>query len=126
MIFLLSKRFIIILTSRERVEGSWIHPALHRVIRQAVGEEVEPTAAIMDSQSVKTTELAQSRGFNDHKPVKGRKRHIVVDTLGIPLIAKVHEANLADGKQACELLESMFCWFFSLQMIWVDAAYRGR
>ena len=50
-----------------------------------IGKAPSPTVAIIDSQSVKTTELANSRGFDAHKKVKGRKRHIVTDTIGIPL-----------------------------------------
>ena len=56
-----------------------IHQALHEQIRCDIGKSV----AIIDSQSVKTTELANSRGFDAHKKVKGRKRHIVTDTIGI-------------------------------------------
>ena len=67
--------------------GTWvtIHQALHEQTRRDVGKEPSLTVAIIDSQSVKTTELALSRGFDAHKKVKGRKRHIVTDTIGIPL-----------------------------------------
>ena len=65
-----------------------IHQALHEQIRCDIGKAPSPTVAIIDSQSVKTTELANSRGFDAHKKVKGRKRHIVTDTIGIPLGVK--------------------------------------
>jgi putative transposase len=102
-----------------------MHQALHQDVRKQAGKDPEPTAAIIDSQSVKTTELATSRGFDGHKKVKGRKRHIVVDTLGLLLMVIVHDANLPDGKQAVEVLTNLFFWFFTIQLIWADGAYRG-
>ena len=80
-----------------------IHPALHPVRRQAVGQEAESTAAIVDSQSVQTCQLAPSRGLDGHQPVKGGKGLIAVERLGISLRVTVHQANLADGKPAFEL-----------------------
>jgi putative transposase len=103
-----------------------IHRALHQECRKKVGKDPEPTAAIIDSQAVKTTELASTKGFDGHKKVNGRKRHIAVDTLGIPLKVLVHEANLSDCKQAFNLLKEVFFWFFTIQVIWADAAYRGE
>jgi len=102
-----------------------MHQALHQDVRKQEGREPEPTAAIIDTQSVKTTELATSRGFDGHKKIKGRKRHIVVDTLGLLLMVIVHDANLPDGKQAGEVLRNLFFWFFTIQLIWADGAYRG-
>ena len=64
-----------------------IHQALHEQTRVDAQRSPTPTAAIIDSQSVKTTELAASRGFDGHKKVKGRKRHIATDTLGYPLLS---------------------------------------
>ena len=80
---------------------------------------------MIDSQSVKTTELADSRGFDGNKRIKGHKRHVAVDISGIPLMVKVTDANASDSKSAYDLLESMFSWFFSIQMIWADRGYRG-
>ena len=73
---------------------------LHQVARKEIGKGTEPTVAIMDAQSIKTSELSHRRGFDDHMWVKGSKGHIVIDRLGIPLIVKVHQANLAGGKLA--------------------------
>lgn len=56
------------------------------------------------------------------KKVNGGKRHIVVDTLGIPLVVKVHDANLADNKQNFDILETLFLWFVTIKVIWADAA----
>ena len=86
--------------------GTWlmIHQALHEQTRRDVGKEPSPTVAIIDSQSVKTTELANSRGFDAHKKVKGRKRHIVTDAIGIVLGVKVTDANVSDTHITTSLL----------------------
>ena len=102
-----------------------IHQALHQEVRQHHGKEPEPTGAIIDSQSVKTAQLAESRGFDGAKQVKGRKRHLIVDTLGFPLLVHVHDANLSDGKQAIKMMKELFFWFVTIKMIWADGAYRG-
>lgn len=103
-----------------------IHHYLHQEARVDAGKEPEPTAAMIDSQSVKTTELAETRGFDGHKKIKGHKRHIAVDTLGIPLAVKVTDANISDSKAAFDLLEIVFFWFYTIQLIWADGAYKGQ
>src|ERR1700736_3978732 len=74
-----------------RNSGAWVH--LHRVLyeqaRRHAGREACPSVVIMDGQSVKTTERGGARGFDAHKRVKGRKRHILVDTLGLPVANRV-------------------------------------
>ncbi|MBF0379303.1 MAG: transposase [Desulfamplus sp.] len=74
-------------------------------MREQLGKDPEPSAAIIDSQSVKTAQMAGTRGFDGHKKIKGRKRHIVVDTLGFLLVVKVHNASLSDCKQAFEIVQ---------------------
>lgn len=110
-----------------RKNQTWflIHQVLHRQLREHAGKEPEPTAAIIDSQSIKTSKFAETRGFDGNKKINGRKRHVAADTLGFPLAVKVHDANLPDGKQAFNVLESLFFWFSSIQKIRADAAYRG-
>ena len=98
-----------------------IHQALHNQTRRDVGKVPSPTVAIIDSQSVKTTELATSRGFDAHKKVKGRKRHIVTDTIGIPLGVKVTDANVSDNQVAIELLTEVFSWQITIQLVCADA-----
>ena len=103
-----------------------IHQALHEQTRCDIGKAPSPTVAIIDSQSVKTTELATSRGFDAHKKVKGRKRHIVTDTIGIPLGVKVTDANVSDNQVAIELLTEVFSWHITIQLVCADAGYRGK
>ena len=111
-----------------KIDGTWfmIHQALHEQTRRDVGKVPSPTVAIIDSQSVKTTELATSRGFDAHKKVKGRKRHIVTDTIGIPLGVKVTDANISDNQVAIELLTEIFSWQITIQLVCADAGYRGK
>ena len=102
-----------------KIDGTWfmIHQALHNQTRRDVGKVPSPTVAIIDSQSVKTTELATSRGFDAHKKVKGRKRHIVTDTIGIPLGVKVTDANISDNQVAIELLTEVFSWHITILLM---------
>ena len=102
-----------------------IHHALHEQPHCDIGKVPSPTVAIIDSQSVKTTELAKSRGFDAHKKVKGSKRHIVTDTIGIPLRVKVTDANISDNQVAIELLTEIFSWHITIQLVCADAGYRG-
>lgn len=69
---------------------------MRRVRRQA-GREPEPSAAVLDSQSVKTSEGGEARGVDVHKQTPGRKRHILVDTLGLLLVVVVHSASVQDA-----------------------------
>jgi putative transposase len=81
----------------------------------------------MDSQSVKTVEeSARIRGYDAHKHVKGRKRHILVDTLGLPLSDYVTPADLHDTQGARRLLARLKYFVPRLKTIWADAAYRGK
>ena len=92
---------------RFRLNGTWhlLYTALHRAERERVGRHPDPSAAIMDSQSVKTVEeSAHIRGYDAHKCVKGRKRHLLVDTLGLPIAWYVTPADLSDPQGARRLL----------------------
>jgi len=84
---------------RFHLQGAWhlLYTTLHRAERERVGRRPDPSAAIMDSQSVKTVEeSASNRGNDAHKCVKGRKRHLLVDTLGLPISVYVTPADLPD------------------------------
>ena len=88
-------------------------------------KDIEPSAAILDSQSVKTTETSGLRGYDAGKKVNGIKRHLLVDTLGMVLAVLVLTADIQDRDGARTLLEKVKGQFPRLQKIWADGGYAG-
>jgi len=100
---------------------------LRKHLRSKKERNLDPTGAIIDSQSVKgTPESGIESGFDGGKLVKGRKRHIVVDSIGCLLVVWVHAANIFDGKAAREVISRLFDLLQSVMIIWADGGYRGH
>ena len=111
-----------------RLNGLWkrIHDTLRAAYRVKKGRHKHATAGSLDSQSVKTTSVAGVRGFDAGKKINGRKRHILVDTLGLLILVAVTAASVQDRDGARLLLSRLRGTGKKLRKIWVDGGYRGE
>ena len=111
-----------------RHDGTWqrIHDTLRAQVRRQAKRHQHPTAGCLDSQSVKGTHIKGVRGYDKGKNVNGRKRHILVDTLGLLLAVLVTPADVSDPAGARQLLSRLGGATKKLRLIWVDGTYRGQ
>lgn len=103
-----------------------MHDRLRAMWRTRAGRDAAPTAAVIDSQSVKTSAQGGPKGFDAGKKVKGRKRHLVVDVLGLVLAVLVHPANVQDRDGADPVVELAVAKHPTLKKLYVDAGYGGQ
>jgi transposase len=106
-------------------DGTWdrIHDVLRNQVRDRDGRDPQPSAAVLDSQSVKSSEGGEEIGYDAGKRVRGRKRHLLVDTLGLLLVGIVHSASVQDRAGARRVLTGVGRRFPLLGLVWVDGGY---
>lgn len=104
-----------------------INEALRNKVRKMSGRNESPSAACIDSRSVKTSRSGgKCRGVDGGKKIKGRKQHIITDTLGLLLVVVVHAANVHDSQSAFEVISKLRGRFGRMTKIFADGGYRGE
>ncbi len=112
---------------RFRLDGTWaaLNTALREQLRRAVGRQPQPSAAILDSQSVKTTSLGGVHGYDGAKKLRGRKRHNLVETQGLLLTVTVHSAEVQDRAAVPLVLAGAQKRFPRVEHLWANQGYTG-
>lgn len=108
-----------------RRDGTWdrIHDELRRQVRMEAGRDPEPSAAVIDAQSIKSSEGGEARGFDAGKRTTGRKRHVIVDTMGLLLVVAVTSASVQDRTGGRTVLARLAAGFRTISLVWADGGY---
>ncbi|WP_326791290.1 IS5 family transposase [Streptomyces sp. NBC_00841] len=108
-----------------RKDGTWdrIHDELRRQVRVVAGRDPEPSAAVIDAQSIKSSEGGEARGFDAGKRTTGRKRHVIVDTMGLLLVVAVTSASVQDRAGGRTVLARLAKGFRTISLVWADGGY---
>jgi transposase len=108
-----------------RKDGTWdhIHDELRRQVRVGAGRDAEPSAAVIDAQSIKSSEGGEARGFDAGKRTTGRKRHVIVDTMGLLLVVAVTSASVQDRAGGRTVLARLAKGFRTISLVWADGGY---
>jgi transposase len=108
-----------------RTNGTWdtVHDQLRRQVRTRAGRDPEPSAAIVDAQSIKSSEGGQAVGFDAGKKTTGRKRHLITDTLGLILVVMVTSASVQDRPGGRAILARLAAAFRTVAVVWADGGY---
>jgi len=112
-----------------RNDGTWhkVHDTLAVAVRESAGHEPQPSVGVLDSQSAKTTDVGgEQRGYDAGKKIKGRKRHILVDSLGMLMVLVVTAASVQDRDAAKLVLGTARTKMTRLQRVWADGGYAGQ
>jgi transposase len=109
-------------------DGTWdaVHDQLRALVRIAAGKDPAPSAAVLDAQSVKSSEGGQARGVDMGKKITGRKRHLITDTLGLVLVAAVTAASVQDRPGGKVVLGQLAARFPSVALAWADGGYANE
>lgn len=109
-------------------DGTWdtVHDGLRAQVRVAAGRDPDPSASVLDAQSIKSSEGGEARGFDMGKKTTGRKRHLIVDTLGLLLVVMVTSATVQDRPGGRKILERLAARFPGVALVWADGGYANK